>query len=83
MIEAMACGMPVVAAPRGAASEIVADGETGYLREDLDEIAVAVAKADQISPQACRARVEEHFSAEAMVSRYDELFKRIDDHRRR
>jgi glycosyltransferase involved in cell wall biosynthesis len=78
MIEAMACGMPVVAAPRGAASEIVVDGETGYLREDLDEIADAVAKADQISPQACRGRVEEHFSAEAMVSRYDDLFKRID-----
>src|SRR5215218_1958224 len=74
MVEALACGMPVVATPCGAAREIVADGLTGFLRPELDDLVTCIERAGMISPLACRARVEEHFSAETMVDRYLHLF---------
>ena len=74
MVEALACGMPVVATPCGAAREIVADGLTGFLRPELDDLVTCIERAGTISPLACRARVEEHFSAETMVDRYLHLF---------
>jgi glycosyltransferase involved in cell wall biosynthesis len=74
MIEALACGMPVVATPRGAATEIVEDGVTGFLRDNPDGLVAALDELDRISPADCRARVERRFSAEAMVNRYEELF---------
>src|SRR5262249_5438086 len=77
MAEAMACGTPVVARPLGAATELVDDGVTGYLRSTVDDLAAAVAEADQCSPAACRARVEEHFSARAMVERYEDLYAAV------
>jgi glycosyltransferase involved in cell wall biosynthesis len=77
MIEALACGMPVIATPRGAAREIITDGETGFLCSELDQLAAAIKKTETIAPSACRARVEKHYSAAAMVSAYEELFHRI------
>ena len=65
MIEAMACGTPVVACPRGAATEIVADGVTGFLRSSIEDLAEAVGRVGECSPTACRERVVEQFSAEA------------------
>ena len=53
MVEALACGMPVLATPRGAARDIVVDGETGFLRDDLDDLVTAIAAVDEIAPQAC------------------------------
>jgi glycosyltransferase involved in cell wall biosynthesis len=76
MAEANACGTPVLAFPRGAAPEVVADGETGFLCTDVDEMVAAVARADEIDPHACRARVEKMFSAQAMTSGYEELYAR-------
>lgn len=75
MVEAMACGTPVITAPLGAAPELVVDGETGFLRESIDEMAECVGMVGEISPKACRRRVEEHFSAEAMVDGYLEVFE--------
>ena len=77
MVEAMACGMPVLATPRGAARDLVVDGETGFLRDDLDELAAMTAAVDDIRPQDCRAHVERHFSADAMATAYEELFERV------
>jgi glycosyltransferase involved in cell wall biosynthesis len=74
MVEALACGMPVLATPCGAANEIVADGVTGFLRPELDELVECIERVGTISPRACRAQVEEHFSAEMMVGRYLDLF---------
>ena len=74
MVEALACGMPVLATPCGAANEIVADGLTGFLRPELDELVECIECVGTISPRACRAQVEEHFSAEMMVGRYLDLF---------
>jgi len=77
MVEAMACGTPVVACPAGAAVEIVADGETGYLRESIDELVEAVKMVDRCDPVACRARVAENFSADRMVDAYERLFEEL------
>jgi glycosyltransferase involved in cell wall biosynthesis len=77
MIEALAAGMPVVATPRGAATEIVVDGETGFLCDDLNELAKAIGKVQRISPHACRARVTERFSGDAMVTTYEQLFRAV------
>lgn len=67
MIEAMACGTPVVAFPLGAAPEIVLDGETGFLVEDLGGMVDALHSVSSIDPAACRERVSEKFSAAALV----------------
>jgi glycosyltransferase involved in cell wall biosynthesis len=77
MIEAMACGTPVIASPAGAAVEIVTDGETGYLRESIDELAAAVGVVDHCDRAACRARVERLFSAEQMLDGYERLFESL------
>ncbi|MBI2169516.1 MAG: glycosyltransferase family 4 protein [Actinobacteria bacterium] len=76
MIEAMACGTPVVTAPLGAAPELVAEGETGFLADTVEGMAAGVARVDEISSLACRKRVEERFSARAMVEGYLEIFER-------
>jgi glycosyltransferase involved in cell wall biosynthesis len=77
MIEAMACGTPVVACPRGAATEIVSEGETGFLRSSLDELVEAVHRVDECSSKACRERVATRFSTEAMVTGYEKVFEAV------
>jgi glycosyltransferase involved in cell wall biosynthesis len=61
MPEAMACGTPVVAFARGAAPEIVLDGETGFLVDDVDQMVEAVRHIRAIDPKRCRSDVEERF----------------------
>jgi glycosyltransferase involved in cell wall biosynthesis len=77
MVEAMACGTPVIACPAGAAVEIVEEGTNGFLRHSVDELAEVVARADECSPAACRARVAQDFSASAMVDAYERLFRSL------
>ena len=79
MAEAMACGTPAVAYRRGAAPELVVDGETGYLIEpgDLGAFVDATHQVERIAPSACRQRVEEHLSSDRMVARYVELYERL------
>jgi glycosyltransferase involved in cell wall biosynthesis len=76
MVEAMACGTPVVTTNWGAAPELVADGVTGFCRDRDDDLVEAVGAARALSPAACRARVEELFSAEAMVRGYEAVYER-------
>ena len=68
--EAMACGTPVIAFRRGAAPELVADGVTGFLVDDVQGMARALACVDQISASACRSHVEANFSAAALADNY-------------
>ena len=77
MIEAQACGTPVVARPLGAAPEVVVEGETGFLRESLDDMAEAALEAALLSPMACRRSVERRFSAEAMVAGYERVYRSV------
>ena len=82
MVEAMACGTPVVTCPAGAAVELVEDGVTGFLRSTLDELAAGLADARQCVPTRCRARVIEQFSSGAMVHAYADLYQRLIDARK-
>jgi glycosyltransferase involved in cell wall biosynthesis len=83
MIEALACGTPVLAFPSGAAPEIVCDGTTGYLCNDLNELCERVAVVDRLDRMACRRAVEEHFSTARMSADYAYLFERVVDRARR
>jgi glycosyltransferase involved in cell wall biosynthesis len=74
MVEAMACGTPVIATPHGSVPEIVVDGETGYVRDDFDGLVEAARRADRIDPAACRRRAAEHFDSQVMVAGYERVF---------
>jgi glycosyltransferase involved in cell wall biosynthesis len=74
-MEAMACGTPVVAFRRGAFPEIVVDKETGFVVETGDEMAAAVEKVGNISPDACRMHVETRFNSARMGREYEALYR--------
>jgi glycosyltransferase involved in cell wall biosynthesis len=75
LIEALACGTPVVARPRGAVPEILVDGETGWLGDTVGELADAVRRVDRIDRGRCRAVVTERFSVAAMTDRYERVYR--------
>ena len=76
MIEAMACGTPVLAFREGAAPEIVAHGTTGFLCTDEHDMASHLDLVPTIDRRRCRDRVETQFSARRMVSDYVRLYRR-------
>lgn len=75
MIEAMACGTPVLAFPRGSAPEVVRDGVSGWLCADVEEM-VQRAEALDIEPGLCRDWVEANFSVDRMVLNYLRIYDR-------
>src|SRR3990172_5598992 len=77
MTEAMACGTPVIAFARGAAPELIVDGETGFLVNDVEEMAAAVGKIDSIDPRRCREHVEANFDVPVMVEGYLRLYRQV------
>ncbi|GGB19068.1 glycosyl transferase [Sphingomonas metalli] len=77
VVEAMACGTPVIATRRGSMAELIEDGVTGYLIDTPAEAADAIARIDTLDRAACRARVAERFSVERMADAYIALYRRI------
>jgi glycosyltransferase involved in cell wall biosynthesis len=77
MVEALACGTPVIAFPSGAAPEIVDDGVTGYLPPTLEEMTNRVHDAPRIDRDRCRAAVAERFSTTRMVAEHLALYERV------
>lgn len=77
MAEAMACGTPVIALARGAVPEIVADGVTGFVCDNLDGLVKATNRTSEIDRAACRGRAELLFSADAVVSGYLQAYGEI------
>jgi glycosyltransferase involved in cell wall biosynthesis len=77
MIEAMACGTPVVALSRGAVPEVVADGVTGIICDDPRELADAVRRVASIDPAACRKRVAEHFGTDTLAAGYETAYRTV------
>ncbi len=75
MIEAMACGTPVLAFPEGAAPEVVDDGRTGFLCDDEAAMVEAIGRLDELSRADCRLAVEGYFSTARMVAEHIELFE--------
>jgi glycosyltransferase involved in cell wall biosynthesis len=73
MIEALVTGTPVIAFNRGAASEIVVDGENGFLVEDVEGMAAAIDRLDQIDPHTCRSSVE-RFSVSTVCAAYEQVY---------
>lgn len=73
LVEAMACGTPVLATNRGAVPEVVRDGVTGFVRQTPAELAPLIDRIGEIDRTACRRHVEEHFSSAAMVRSYTPL----------
>jgi glycosyltransferase involved in cell wall biosynthesis len=70
MIEAMACGTPVIAFGGGSVPEVVEPGLTGFIVENLDEAAAAVSRVCELQRAVVRRRFEARFSAVAMAERY-------------
>lgn len=77
MIEAMACGTPIIAFNRGSVSEIVKDGVTGFIVNTVEEMAEALKKIDTIDRREVRKRAEMFFSSKQMVDNYNIVYKRI------
>jgi glycosyltransferase involved in cell wall biosynthesis len=77
MIEAMACGTPVVALRRGSVPEIVADGETGFVLERPEDLAAGVQAVGRLSPSACRRRVRRHFDVAKMAAGYEAIYRQV------
>jgi glycosyltransferase involved in cell wall biosynthesis len=77
MVEAMACGTPVVARRCGSIPEIVRHRKTGFVCDDDDELVEGVMRAGDYDRRACRKWVEERFSVERMTDDYEELFERM------
>ncbi len=77
MIEAMACGTPVIAFPRGSVPEIIDPGITGFLVNDVEEAATAVKSISAINRTACRQQFERRFTARRMSEDYLALYQRL------
>ncbi len=75
LVEAMACGTPVLGARMGSIPEIVTDCVTGFLCETVDEAVARVPQLASLDRNACRARVESEFTTERMVDRYLEVYR--------
>jgi hypothetical protein len=77
MIEAMACGTPVVAFHCGSVPEVLEDGLTGFVVEDVDGAVAAVKKLDRLFRPSIRSRFEERFSARAMARDYLKIYDQL------
>jgi glycosyltransferase involved in cell wall biosynthesis len=77
MAESMAAGVPVIAMDLGSCREVIADKQTGYLVNSVDEAAEAVAKIDRIDRKKCLQRVEENFTIDKMVEGYEKVYAEI------
>lgn len=81
VIEAMACGTPVIAWDCGAMAEIIDEGVTGYVVRSVDEAVAAVAASAQLDRKQVRRAFEERYSADRMVREYEAVYARLVDSR--
>ena len=77
MIEAMACGTPVVAFERGSVPEVIEDGVTGFVVQTVEEAVEAVTHLDEIDRAVCRAEFERRFTAERMATDYVSVYRAL------
>ncbi|HVV90497.1 MAG TPA: glycosyltransferase family 4 protein [Solirubrobacterales bacterium] len=76
MVEALACGTPVIAFAEGAAPELIVDGTTGFLAEDEAAMAAAVPHLDEIHPRDCRGWVVGRCDVDAVAAAYERAYRR-------
>ena len=77
MVEAMACGTPVIGFARGSVSEVVCDGVNGFIVRDVGEATAAVQKLPTLQRARVRRDAEQRFSADVIVSDYERLYQRM------
>jgi glycosyltransferase involved in cell wall biosynthesis len=77
MIEAFACGTPVIAWRRGSVPEVVEDGLTGFVVDSIEEAVQAVSGLGRLSRARCRRAFEQRFDAERMAADYVEVYRRL------
>lgn len=82
LIESLAYGTPVIAFRGGSVSEVLDDGETGFIVENMDEAIAATRRAGELSRVACRQSFERRFTAARMASAYLDLYDTLVDHTR-
>jgi glycosyltransferase involved in cell wall biosynthesis len=82
MIEALACGTPVIARPCGSVPEVMIDGVTGFVGERLADLVDAVKRVDTIDRAACRRHVERRFTVERMADDYEAVYRGLIEGRR-
>jgi glycosyltransferase involved in cell wall biosynthesis len=75
MVEAMACGTPVIALRRGSVPEVVVHGETGIIVEDPTDLVPAIARAEQIDRRRCRIHAATRFDVSRMVVEYERVYQ--------
>jgi glycosyltransferase involved in cell wall biosynthesis len=79
VIEAMACGTPVIAYTRGSMTELIRDGHTGFLVHDREGAIAAARRVHELDRRDCRRWVEQEFTVERMVERYLAVYARMLD----
>lgn len=77
LIEALACGTPVLAYRRGSIPEIIEDGVTGFVSENIGEMAASVTRVDSIDRARCRAAFDQRFTARRMAQDYVKCYERL------
>ncbi|MFZ2970293.1 MAG: glycosyltransferase family 4 protein [Minisyncoccia bacterium] len=77
MIEAMACGTPVIGFDRAAVPEIVKNGNTGFVVKDVKEMARAIKKIGEIKREDCRSHVEKYFTMQKMAEEYEKVYNKV------
>jgi glycosyltransferase involved in cell wall biosynthesis len=77
MIEAMACGTPVIAYPQGSVPEVIQDGETGFVVPDLESAVIAVRRIGEVDRRKCRRHFEQRFCVERMTQDYLNIYQRL------
>jgi glycosyltransferase involved in cell wall biosynthesis len=77
MIEAMACGTPVIAYRNGSVPEVMEEGRTGFIVEDLDDAVEAARRVPQLSRARCREIFEQRFTAARMARDYVDVYERL------
>lgn len=77
MVEAMACGTPVIARRRGSVPEVVVDGVTGFLGETLDDLERRIEAVGRLDRWACRRWVEQRFSPRVFAGGYEAVYRRL------
>jgi len=77
LIEALACGTPVIAFGHGSVPEIIEDGVNGFIVGNVDEAVAAVARLDDIDRRACRAIFDARFTVERMTDEYVALYTKL------
>ena len=77
VVEAMACGTPVIAFNKGSMPELIEDGVNGFLVDDIDGALIALKKNSNIDRKKCRKIVEEKFSVDRMVDEYIKVYEKI------